>query len=276
MLTRIITGIVGIALAAVIIQTGGVFFAGAALLLAWLAWLEYVRVFAERGMGLTLVTGLLGIGLIWYAGWQQQTDWLLAAVTLSVCVVLMESVLRRSAVSIMDALASTAGILYIGFPFAYMVMLRQTAPETLLMTPVGSFDFGCAMIWILFIGTWSSDTFAYFTGSALGRHKLCPSISPNKTVEGFLGSLVGTTAAVAALGMFFDLPVREMAVLGFILALLATIGDLVESVAKRYAGVKDSGNIIPGHGGVWDRFDSILFTAPLVYYFVKFVGIVLK
>lgn len=76
--------------------------------------------------------------------------------------------------------------------------------------------------------------------------------------------------------MFFDLPVREMAVLGFILALLATIGDLVESVAKRYAGVKDSGNIIPGHGGVWDRFDSILFTAPLVYYFVKFVGIVLK
>ena len=132
------------------------------------------------------------------------------------------------------------------------------------------------MIWVMFIGTWASDTFAYFTGSAIGRHKLCPTISPNKTVEGFLGSVVGTTASVAALGAFFSLPIVEMAVLGFCISLLATLGDLVESVAKRYTGIKDSGNIIPGHGGVWDRFDSVLFTAPLVYYFVLIAGLGLK
>ncbi len=144
------------------------------------------------------------------------------------------------------------------------------------MTPVGPMAFGCAMIWVMFLCTWASDTFAYFTGSAIGRHKLCRTISPNKTIEGFLGSVVGTTAVGAGLGVFFSLPLLEMAVLGFCISILATLGDLVESVAKRYTGIKDSGNIIPGHGGVWDRFDSVLFTAPLVYYFVLLSGLGLK
>ena len=95
-------------------------------------------------------------------------------------------------------------------------------------------------------------------------------------MEGFLGSVVGTTAVVAGLGVFFSLPVQEMAALGLAISILATLGDLVESVAKRYTGIKDSGNIIPGHGGVWDRFDSVLFTTPLVYYFVKFVDLTMK
>jgi phosphatidate cytidylyltransferase len=119
----------------------------------------------------------------------------------------------------------------------------------------------------MFIGTWASDSFAYFVGSALGRHKLCPSISPNKTIEGAVGAVVGTTLTIAALGSFFGWPLPLMAVLGALIAVIATLGDLVESVAKRETGIKDSGNIIPGHGGVWDRFDSVLFTAPLVYYF---------
>ena len=123
------------------------------------------------------------------------------------------------------------------------------------------------MVWVMFIGTWASDSFAYFVGSALGRHKLCPSISPNKTIEGAVGAVVGTTLTIAALGAFFGWPLLLMAVLGALIAVFATVGDLVESVAKRETGIKDSGNIIPGHGGVWDRFDSVLFTAPLVYYF---------
>ena len=175
----------------------------------------------------------------------------------------------------MDAAVSVAGVLYFGYPFAHMVLLRA-ADGPVLSTPIGPFEFGCAMIWVMFIGTWASDTFAYFVGSAIGSHKLCPSISPNKTIEGFMGSLLGTTAVVAGLGYFLNLPLEEMAVLGLLIAILATLGDLVESVAKRYVGIKDSGNIIPGHGGVWDRFDSVLFTAPLVYYFVQFVNLLGK
>ena len=276
MITRIITGIIGIALAAWVIQTGGMLFAGFALVLGLIAWFEYARAFGERGMGLTLLTGFLGVAALWYTGWQGNVELMVAAATLIVAIVLLESVLLRGSVSIMDAVTSVTGILYIGFPFAYMVMLRDWPETRLIPTQLGDFEFGCALIWIMFIGTWASDTFAYFTGSAIGRHKLCPSISPNKTVEGFLGSLVGTTAAVAGLGIFFALPVQEMAILGLAIAVLATLGDLVESVAKRYTGIKDSGSIIPGHGGIWDRFDSVLFTAPLVYYFVKFVGLAMK
>ena len=276
MLTRIITGVVGIALAAVVIQMGGTLFAGFALVLSILAWFEYARAFHRKGSNLTFLTGILGLFLLWGCAWLGNADESMAVTTGIVLIVLLESVLLHGRVSFVDACTSVAGILYLGLPFAHMVMLRGLYPETMLATSLGSFEFGCAMIWVMFIGTWASDTFAYFVGSAIGSHKLCPTISPNKTVEGVLGSVVGTTAAVAGLGVFFSLPVAEMAGLGFCISLLATLGDLVESVAKRYTGIKDSGNIIPGHGGVWDRFDSVLFTAPLVYYFVLISGLGLK
>lgn len=276
MLTRIITGVVGIALAAFVIQTGGALFAGFALVLSILAWFEYARAFHRKGSNLTFLTGILGLFLLWGCAWLGNAEESMAVTTGIVLIVLLESVLLHGRVSFVDACTSVAGILYLGLPFAHMVMLRGLYPETTLATSLGSFDFGCAMIWVMFIGTWASDTFAYFVGSSIGSHKLCPTISPNKTVEGFLGSVVGTTAAVAGLGVFFSLPVAEMAGLGFCISLLATLGDLVESVAKRYTGIKDSGNIIPGHGGVWDRFDSVLFTAPLVYYFVLISGLGLK
>lgn len=276
MLTRIITGVVGIALAAFVIQTGGALFAGFALVLSILAWFEYARAFHRKGSNLTFLTGILGLFLLWGCAWLGNADESMAVTPGIVLIVLLESVLLHGRVSFVDACTSVAGILYLGLPFAHMVMLRGLYPETTLVTSLGSFAFGCAMIWVMFIGTWASDTFAYFVGSAIGSHKLCSTISPNKTVEGFLGSVVGTTAAVAGLGVFFSLPVAEMAGLGFCISLLATLGDLVESVAKRYTGIKDSGNIIPGHGGVWDRFDSVLFTAPLVYYFVLISGLGLK
>lgn len=276
MLTRIITGIIGIALIAFIIQTGGALFAGSVLVLALLAWFEYVRAFSHNGGNLTFISGLAGIALLWGCAWLGNTDEFMAVVSGVVLIILLESVLLHGRVSFVDACTSIAGVLYFGISFSYMLQLRFWEPDVHFSTMLGAFDFGAAMIWVMFIGTWASDTFAYFVGSAIGSHKLCPSISPNKTIEGFLGSVVGTTASVYGLSLFFGLPGMEMAILGFVISLLATLGDLVESVAKRYTGIKDSGNIIPGHGGVWDRFDSVLFTAPLVYYFVQFANLAAK
>jgi phosphatidate cytidylyltransferase len=115
----------------------------------------------------------------------------------------------------------------------------------------------------------TSDTFAYFTGSAFGRHKLAPLISPGKTVEGLAGGLVG--------GMVAALVVRQLGlpsmsapaavVLGIVVAAFGTAGDLVESLMKRWSGVKDSGRLFPGHGGMLDRLDSLLFGAPVLYYY---------
>lgn len=125
--------------------------------------------------------------------------------------------------------------------------------------------------------TWASDTFAYFGGRAMGRHKLIPRVSPGKTVEGALSAVVGTVVVGAAYALFlarFDgyVPtVAEGALFGLLVSVAAQVGDLAESAWKRDVGVKDSGTLLPGHGGALDRFDSLLFTLPLGYAFFRFV-----
>ena len=269
MITRIISGIIGIGIAAYIIQQGGTKFTIAAAVLAVLAWFEFTRAFSHRGGSPALFSGLLGIGGMLYGAYLGQLDIILLAVMASALLALLTSVLLRGDVSVPDACISVAGICYIGLPFAHLIMLRSL-PGGPYVTPVETFDLGAAMIWVMFIGTWASDSFAYFAGNAFGSHKLAPAISPNKTIEGFFGGLIGTTAAVAGLGWLLHMPLTQMAGLGAAIAVLGTLGDLVESLMKRYTGIKDSGAIIPGHGGIWDRFDSVLFTAPLVYYYTMY------
>ena len=200
MLTRIITGVVGIALAAFVIQTGGALFAGFALVLSILAWFEYARAFHRKGSNLTFLTGILGLFLLWGCAWLGNADESMAVTTGIVLIVLLESVLLHGRVSFVDACTSVAGILYLGLPFAHMVMLRGLYPETTLTTSLGSFEFGCAMIWVMFIGTWASDTFAYFVGSAIGSHKLCPTISPSRSATRASRTPATSSRATAASG----------------------------------------------------------------------------
>lgn len=121
--------------------------------------------------------------------------------------------------------------------------------------------------------TWANDTSAYFAGRFLGRHKLYPAVSPNKTWEGFAGGLVGSVIGMfVARGFFFPVfTVTDCLLLGVFGGILGPIGDLVESMLKRAYGVKDSGRIIPGHGGILDRIDALLFNAPLVFVYVTFL-----
>ena len=219
--------------------------------------------------------GGLFVSAMCYAAYGGLDTGLLTMLSLgAVLVMFLLTVLLHGSFSVPSAAVSAAGVLYLGMSFAHLIGLRVMehgmAP---VETQLGVLEPGCALIWTALIGTWASDTFAYFAGSFLGRHKLCPSISPGKTVEGFVGGLIGTTASVAGLGVLFGFDVRVMAVLGLCICLIATLGDLVESVMKRYTGIKDSGHIIPGHGGIWDRFDSVIYTVPFVYYFVQFVAL---
>ncbi len=269
LILRVITGVIGIALAAIVIQWGGWVFGAFATILALVGWYEFSAAFSRKGIRMTFFTGVPALALMLGCAWLGNAEEFMAVATATLLIVLLESVLLYGRISFQEACVSVAGIFYVGVPFAHLVMLRFLQEGVFVPTQLGDFEYGCAMIWIMFAGTWASDTFAYFTGSLIGSHRLCPSISPNKTVEGFLGSLVGTPVSVAALGhLFFGFPLVEMAVLGVCISILATLGDLVESVMKRHTGIKDSGRLIPGHGGVLDRFDSVLFTAPLVYYFV--------
>ena len=299
MLLRIITGIIGIAIAAFVIQYGGAPFAGFAIFLSLLAWHEYSSAFRRAGVITTYIFGALALVLLLCCAWLGNVEELLAVLTVSMMLIFLQTVILGGSTRPTDACVSVAGIMYIGLPFAHLIFLRFMTDEpqpgeavttvkeiatnnatlldklnfgdllsflpTIDLSLNVNVDAGCALVWVLFACTWASDTFAYFIGSAFGSHKLASSISPGKTVEGFLGSIVGT--------FIFGLPLIKMAVAGFILALAATFGDLAESVLKRFANIKDSGIFLPGHGGVLDRFDSLFFTAPAFYYYIILAGI---
>lgn len=296
MIIRIISGIIGIIITAVAVQLGGLTFSVFAILLSLIGWFEFSSMMKSAGFNITFFSGIPILVLMLCCAWLGNVEELMAVLTLGMIFIFFMTILFNGSVRPVDACSSIAGILYIGLPFSHLIWLRFLDDERIEM-PVDTinnlmnngidvnqtlntlmsfnFDVGSALIWILFFCTWSSDTFAYFVGTAFGSHKLAKSISPNKTVEGFLGGLFGTTAVAILIGHFvFNFPLIEMAILGFILAIVATFGDLVESVIKRFVGVKDSGILLPGHGGMLDRFDSILFTAPVFYYFIIITGLI--
>ncbi|MBR1886284.1 MAG: phosphatidate cytidylyltransferase [Schwartzia sp.] len=268
MAIRIISGVVGIALATFVIQTGGAVFGAATLLLMLAGWHEYAQAFRQKGMAPAYGSGMAAVIGFWSAAYFGKPALLSAAATLSALWMMLEAVLFHKKFSVPQALVSTAGVMYVGLSLAHLVLLRFWRAGETMATPAGEMEIGCAWFWIAMIGTWASDTFAYFSGSAFGRTKLCETISPKKTREGFYGGVLGTAVSVAAAGHSIGYPVPPMLALGVLIALVATMGDLVESVVKRYTGIKDSGVLIPGHGGVLDRFDSAMYVIPCVYYFL--------
>jgi len=159
-----------------------------------------------------------------------------------------------------DSAVVIFGVVYVALTLGYLLLTRAL--------PGGEF-----LIFFVFLVTWAADTGAYYVGTSLGRHQLAPVVSPNKTVEGLIGGLVLALGA-ALLARIWFLPsfgVTDCLVAGAVLTLAGVMGDLAESALKRSAGVKDSGVVIPGHGGMLDRLDSLLFTAPVFYYYVTLV-----
>ena len=152
-----------------------------------------------------------------------------------------------------DAMATVTGLVYIPFFTYHMVLIDMT-------------DYSL-FIWIVIIAAFGSDIFAYFTGYFLGKHKMAPVLSPKKTIEGAVGGLIGSSVLSWLFGFIF---MREMALVCLVLGLVGgaagMAGDLTASAFKRKMGIKDYGNLIPGHGGIMDRFDSVIFVAPVVYY----------
>ncbi len=178
---------------------------------------------------------------------------LLAAVTISISAASTEH--RWN-----DAVAILLGVFYVGFPLSTVVSTRTL--------PGGEW-----LVLFLAVVTWASDTGAYYAGTLWGKHPLLPFISPKKTVEGVLGGLVLAVGVAFLAQQWFtsELSLADAVILGVLLTTVGLLGDLFESMIKRRTGVKDSGGILPGHGGMLDRLDSLLFTAPTFYYYVAYV-----
>ncbi|NLL17578.1 MAG: phosphatidate cytidylyltransferase, partial [Clostridia bacterium] len=127
---------------------------------------------------------------------------------------------------------------------------------------------------LVFLLTWANDTGAFFIGSKFGKHRLSPKLSPKKSIEGFVGGLVFTVVTALVFGyLVYGSGYLMWVLLGCLVAVIGTMGDLLESAFKRLAQAKDSGNLIPGHGGLLDRLDSLLLVAPTVYYFVQWFNL---
>jgi phosphatidate cytidylyltransferase len=169
----------------------------------------------------------------------------------------------------MQNIASTVwGLFYPAVFFGFMILLREL-PNELGM----EYKLGGKWLLLMLIIIWICDTAAYFIGKAVGKHKLFFRISPHKTVEGAVAGLVFSfiTAYIFHLTYIEDLTLLQCMIIALIAGTIGQIGDLVESLFKRDAGVKDSSNLLPGHGGMLDRFDAPLFVAPVVYLYLKFI-----
>lgn len=158
-----------------------------------------------------------------------------------------------------EAAFALLAFLYIPFLLMHITMLRQT-------------PFGIEWLFVIMLIVMTNDSAAYYSGTAFGKHRLYPLVSPKKSIEGAVGGLIGSLCGtlLAKYTFFPQLTIRDAVVTAIAVGIVGQAGDLFESLLKRSFGVKDSGTIIPGHGGVLDRLDSILFAAPITYYYVLF------
>lgn len=266
---RVLAGVVFIPLFVVLTRAGGFAFLGFVDLFIVLGLFEFYRMMAAKGMhpyrGIGIASGIsLSAYMFFESG--MYANFFLTFVLIAIMA--LELTRKDNRRAVYHVSTTVFGIVYVAYLGSHLVLLRELPWQ--IDRP---YEMGARFIFLAFTMTWASDTGAYVIGSTLGRHPLLPRVSRSKTWEGALGGVVfgavaGGVCAVTFAG--FLAPAWGIA-LGAVCSMVGLLGDLFESMLKRDAEIKDTSQIIPGHGGVLDRFDSLLFTVPLIYYFLKFV-----
>ena len=256
---RLMSGIVLVLLAIGVLYAGGYVTGVAILLLSLGGVLEMLRIYKlhNRLIGFVSYMATIAYYLLLFF---DRRDAILPMMIGFVLLVLAIYVIQYPTYTDKDASVVLLSFFYVSFMLSYVYELRTLA-------------YGGALVVMLFVCSWVNDTCAYCVGVKLGKHKMTPKLSPKKSVEGLLGGITGSAIVGFCYGIFFKKQVYELenapvifAVCGAIGAVIAVIGDLTASAIKRNNDIKDYGKLIPGHGGILDRFDSIIFTAPVVYY----------
>jgi phosphatidate cytidylyltransferase len=265
---RLIAAAVFVPCFAIITWRGGFYFVVLVNYVALAGSYEFDRLLEAKGIRAQKATALLGgIVLPWLA-YLHGGAWAEFGLVLLVLASLSQELWRPVGESLVRSAASILGVLYVSWLASHLVLLRELPHQVGL-----PYELGFELVMLVFLLTWMSDTGAYTVGSLLGRHKLAPRISPGKSIEGAIGGLVFAVAAGVIASRTFmrgDLSPTIAAGLGALASIVGQFGDLAESQLKRDAHVKDASSVIPGHGGALDRFDSVLFAAPLIYYVLRF------
>lgn len=258
MKTRILSGLIMLPLL-VILYLGGYVLVAACFVIGVMGVKEFYSGFHKLdirpnlAIAVTAALGLCAINLFtekyeWYMLW-------FFAVVVASLLYLFNIEERK----LYDAMSTITGIFYVIFFSFHVALVDQAGPYSI-------------MVWLIVITAFGTDIMAYFSGYIFGKHKLCPKISPKKTIEGSVGGIIGSIVFSGIFGYFF-MPgmMIHCLVIGFLGGIVSQFGDLTASIFKRKMGIKDYGNLIPGHGGILDRFDSVLFTGPMVYYYIALV-----
>ncbi len=253
MKTRILSALIALPLLFFVLLSGGTALYIGAFILSIVGLYEFFRVFSKEYKPVSVTA--YGMTVLWFVGLYIgiMNEYFMFLIAVFVFVLLAVLVFTKRAV--IDILIPFLAFFYIPFSLSHLMLISAIDANF--------------FIWYPFIIAFITDTFAYFVGRLIGKTPLIPSVSPNKTVEGSIGGVIACVGASYTFAMMFNPGFSVFAVfLGFFGSMFSQVGDLIASKIKRIFKIKDFGNIMPGHGGVLDRFDSLIVTMPLVYYFI--------
>jgi phosphatidate cytidylyltransferase len=265
---RILTALVAlpILLATVWVETP-YYFAAIAAIAALLALYEFYSLASKVGCRPLNVLGYVAALVVMGAFVFYPPVWIVAALAFLTIISLSAEIARAEDMtrSLASVSATVFGVIYTALLTGYLIGVRMTLDTE--ATP----RLAAKLLTTFFAMVMMTDTGAYYTGRTIGRHKLAPRVSPGKTIEGSVGGFIAASLAglVCKLIFFPSMPIWHALALGAVIGIVGQVGDLAESMLKRGSEVKDSGNIFPGHGGMLDRVDSILFCAPIIYYYSR-------
>ena len=258
--TRLLSGILLVAIALLTIISGGPILFVTLLCVSAIGMQELYKAMKvrEEGFSILEIAGYLGALLYYVAVYLDFDRYGMMAVIFALILLMFVYVFTYPKFRAEQIMAAYFGVIYVAVMLSFIYLTRNL--------PDGKF-----LVWLIFLCSWGCDTCAYCVGMLIGKHKMAPVLSPKKSVEGGVGGVVGAALLGVAYAAATGGPMAEYAVICGIGALISMVGDLAASAIKRNQGIKDYGKLIPGHGGILDRFDSVIFTAPVIYFLSKMI-----
>lgn len=270
---RVLTAVIGIPVIVLLLLAPAPVMTGAVMICSVIGLYEFYTASGLKDKKLLCLLGFAAALVIPIVGGQLRPVDSLLLVYLYIVLLFVVMLLSHRTVTIRDLALLIVSLLYIPYFLSHITFIRTL--------PYGNF-----YVWLVFIGAFMTDSCAYFSGKLFGRHKLCPQISPKKTIEGAVGGVLGCGLSFMLFGLIVNLwfvryldgqsmSYGWLFLLGLIAAVFSEIGDLVASIIKRQFAIKDFGHLLPGHGGILDRCDSIILVAPAIFLFLYKIGIML-
>lgn len=263
---RTISSVILVIVALATILPGGPILAVTLYLISNIAFLELTKacgIRTGRKLNALEITGLLAIAVYYLVIFFAKTHtYFMITVILMLMALMFVYVFAFPRFTANQVMATYFSLIYAPVMLSFIFMTRQL-------------EYGEYLVWMIFISSWISDTCAYLVGVLIGKHKLVPQLSPKKTIEGSIGGILGSAIVGALFGLFLldkTLGGNQFGIMLFVIgaigSVISQVGDLTASAIKRNHDIKDYGSLIPGHGGIMDRFDSVIFTAPMIYFLI--------